>query len=323
MIKNPQFVSCSAATLPRRVGHYIIPDLQYIWNGLGTHSENVIEFAGRVCYRSTDKMGNSPDFILARLREGHEDIIEHGWISIDAEIVDPLKFYKTCKYLIADELPGGRHLISGNYRAWKMYFSRDNDTLAELALAAPQIFNRDALPFADVGLPPVELRQIGQSKVAMLLAHAPDSSSVTPRENPDHYAATFLIDGISRTCSHQIVRHRLGSFGQESQRYVDLRKGEWNAVVPPAIDEHPEGRLVMAEAWTAAEAAYVKLRELGIRKEDARFLLPNAAETRLVMTMSLAGWKHFLHLRLDKAAQWEVRNVAAMINEMLRELFLF
>lgn len=125
-----------------------------------------------------------------------------------------------------------------------------------------------------------------------------------------HGAATFLIEGISRTCSHQIVRHRLASFSQESQRYVSLEKGGWQAVTPPALAANPEAQAVLDGAWTDLQIAYARLREMGIRKEDARFLLPNAAETRLVMTMDFAALRHFFWLRLDKAAQWEVRAAA-------------
>ncbi|NOX62279.1 MAG: FAD-dependent thymidylate synthase [Chloroflexi bacterium] len=137
-------------------------------------------------------------------------------------------------------------------------------------------------------------------------------------EPEKHGSATFLIEGVSRTCSHQIVRHRLASFSQESQRYVSLEKGGWQAVVPPALAANAEAKAVLDEAWDDLQAAYARLRELGIRKEDARFLLPNAAETKLVMSLHFPGLRHFFWLRLDKAAQWEIRRVAA---EMLRLVY--
>lgn len=145
-----------------------------------------------------------------------------------------------------------------------------------------------------------------------LLGYVPIEGLPEPEK---HGAATFLIEGISRTCSHQIVRHRLASFSQESQRYVSLEKGGWQAVTPPALAASPEAQAVLADAWADLQIAYARLREAGIRKEDARFLLPNAAETRLVMTMDYAALRHFFWLRLDKAAQWEIRAAA---EEMLR-----
>ncbi len=148
-----------------------------------------------------------------------------------------------------------------------------------------------------------------------LLGYTPIAGVPEPEK---HGAATFLIEHISRTCSHQIVRHRLASFSQESQRYVDLQKGGWQPVIPPAIAANPQARAVLDSAWDDLQAAYRQLRDMGIRKEDARFLLPNAAETRLVMSMHFPGLRHFFWLRLDKAAQWEVQDVA---HQMLRLIY--
>ncbi len=136
-----------------------------------------------------------------------------------------------------------------------------------------------------------------------------------------HGSATFLFEGISRTCTHQLVRHRLASFSQESQRYVDLSKGGWRAIVPDAVAETPEAMAELAEFWQIAEEKYARLRSLGIRKEDARFLLPNAAETRIVTTMNFAAWSHFLWLRaIDKAAQWEIRAMGQAVLKMLNAI---
>ena len=88
------------------------------------------------------------------------------------------------------------------------------------------------------------------------------------------------------------MRHRLASFSQESQRYVDLSRGGWKAIVPDAIANNPIAQVELDEFWQIAEEKYAKLRALGIRKEDARFLLPNAAETRIITTMNFAGWSH-------------------------------
>ncbi|NOZ73335.1 MAG: FAD-dependent thymidylate synthase [Chloroflexi bacterium] len=140
-----------------------------------------------------------------------------------------------------------------------------------------------------------------------LLGYVPVEGLPEPEK---HGAATFLIEGISRTCSHQIVRHRLASFSQESQRYVSLEKGGWKAIIPPAIQRQESAEQTMQQLWESLQEAYATLRREGIRKEDARFLLPNAAETRLVMTMSYRPLRHFFRLRIDKAAQWEVQEVA-------------
>ncbi len=150
-----------------------------------------------------------------------------------------------------------------------------------------------------------------------LLAYVPVDGLPEPEK---HGAATFLISGISRTCSHQIVRHRLASFSQESQRYVSLDKGGWQAVVPPAIADEAAAGAVMDEMWQGLQQAYAALRDQGIRKEDARFLLPNATETRLVMTMGYRPLRHFFWLRIDRAAQWEVQAVARRMLQLVYPL---
>lgn len=129
----------------------------------------------------------------------------------------------------------------------------------------------------------------------------------------EHASLTFEISGISRSCSHQLVRHRLASYSQESQRYVDMSNPEW--VVPSAIADDPEARAVWERFTDQVRAAYQALRERRVRKEDARFILPNATATRIVVTMNFRELRHFFRVRCDRAAQWEIR---ALAKEMLR-----
>jgi thymidylate synthase (FAD) len=131
----------------------------------------------------------------------------------------------------------------------------------------------------------------------------------------EHASATFEISGISRACSHQLVRHRLASYSQESQRYVDM--SDPDRVVPDAIRASPEAYGVWSSFVDQVKDIYSELRGLGIRKEDARFVLPNAAETRIVMTMNFRELRHFFRLRLAPEAQWEIRHVAL---EVLKQL---
>lgn len=131
----------------------------------------------------------------------------------------------------------------------------------------------------------------------------------------EHASATFEISGISRACSHQLVRHRLASYSQESQRYVDMSAPEF--VVPPAIAENPEALALWDDFGRTVVETYQRLRALGIRKEDARFVLPNAAATRIIVTMNFRSLRHFFSVRCDQAAQWEIRALAL---EMLRQI---
>jgi thymidylate synthase (FAD) len=130
----------------------------------------------------------------------------------------------------------------------------------------------------------------------------------------EHASLTFEISGISRACSHQLVRHRIASYSQESQRYVDMSDPEF--VVPPAIAGNAEAMAVWEQFTQQLTDAYRKLRALGMRKEDARFVLPNATATRIVVTMNFRELRHFFRVRCDPAAQWEIRTLA---REMLRQ----
>lgn len=166
----------------------------------------LVEFAGRLCYASENKLGTNPHFIHARIREGHRSIIEHG-------------------------------------------------------------------------------------------------------------AATFLVEEISRVTSHQLVRHRIASYSQQSQRYVD--QGNNGSVIPGSFPS--ELREDVLTLVTASKDLYDKLRDRGVRKEDARYILPEGSHTKLVVTMNFASWLHFLEIRLDKAAQWEIREVAEKIHSLLKK----
>lgn len=131
----------------------------------------------------------------------------------------------------------------------------------------------------------------------------------------EHASVTFDIRGISRACSHQLVRHRIASYSQESQRYVDMTDAEY--VVPPAVRENAQALAVWQEFVGRVGETYNQLRELGVRKEDARFVLPNATATRIIVTMNFRSLRHFFTVRCDRAAQWEIRELAL---EMLRQV---
>jgi len=128
----------------------------------------------------------------------------------------------------------------------------------------------------------------------------------------EHASATFEITGISRACSHQLVRHRLASFSQESQRYVDM-SSQVDYVLPPSVSCNRVAYARMVQALAVCQETYKELRDLGIPKEDARFILPNATPTRLVMTANFRQWRHIISLRCAKQSQWEIQAVCLLI----------
>lgn len=133
----------------------------------------------------------------------------------------------------------------------------------------------------------------------------------------EHAAFTFGVDGISRACSHQLVRHRLASYSQQSQRYVAFSDAS-GFIVPPVIAADPQALAVFTGAMKSAQEAYERLvalgQERGLKKEtiqeDARFVLPNAAETRLVVSMNARELRHFFEVRCCRRAQWEINALA-------------
>lgn len=133
----------------------------------------------------------------------------------------------------------------------------------------------------------------------------------------EHVSYTFAIDGVSRALTHQLVRHRLASFNQQSQRYVKFKDG-LATVKPGTVAENEEASALFDQAVEAAVSAYTKLLEAGIPAEDARYLLPNAAETKIVVTMNVRELLHFFELRCCNRAQWEIRELAHAMLELVR-----
>ncbi len=133
----------------------------------------------------------------------------------------------------------------------------------------------------------------------------------------EHVSYTFAVDGVSRALTHQLVRHRLASFNQQSQRYVRFTD-DLNVVKPPTVQSQEETNCIFDEAIDAVVDAYHKLLEAGIPAEDARYLLPNAAETKIVITMNIRELLHFFSLRCCNRAQWEIRELAHRMLELVR-----
>ena len=137
-------------------------------------------------------------------------------------------------------------------------------------------------------------------------------------ESPlEHASFTFTIDGVSRALSHQLVRHRIASYSQKSQRYVDEKEFNW--VMPPSIDENPAARNIYYAQIEAIRQAYALLCAV-VPREDARYILPNACETSLVMTMNARSLLHFFRVRGCQKAQWEIRSLAGMMLEEVRKV---
>lgn len=153
----------------------------------------------------------------------------------------------------------------------------------------------------------------------------------------EHASFTFGIEGISRACSHQLVRHRIASYSQKSQRYVN--EDSFDYIIPPEIQAVPEALEEFEKQMCALNESYNKVADILTKKhteyfisqgftdkeaaskarkkanEDARFLLPNACETKIVVTMNVRSLFNFFKHRCCSRAQWEIKEVA---DKMLR-----
>ncbi len=157
-----------------------------------------------------------------------------------------------------------------------------------------------------------ELREkLSAEQVTRFLNMLISSGHLSPFE---HASFTFAIDGISRAASHQVVRHRIASYTQQSQRYVSFQKMEY--VPPPTVTA--KGFKSKFDAVVRAEhELYREMIEAGVPIEDARYILPNATETKLVMTMNARELMNACSLRLCMRAQWEIRE---MFNKVKQEV---
>jgi len=136
----------------------------------------------------------------------------------------------------------------------------------------------------------------------------------------EHASFTFAIEGISRSCSHQLVRHRIASYSQQSQRYVDLSREELRYIIPPEINKDQKLKKEFQEAMEKVEEEYRRLIKAGVKPEDARFVLPNACETKIVVTMNARALHNFFRLRCCQRAQWEIRNLAWQMLRLVRKV---
>lgn len=131
--------------------------------------------------------------------------------------------------------------------------------------------------------------------------------------------ATFAIEGISRVCSHQLVRIAHAGILQESQRYVEQSNVDW--VIPQAVFKLPDE---LYDEWNEvlmrANTLYNLAIKNGMKKEDARYILPQSCTTKINLCLNFQGWRDLLANRTSKTAQWEIRDLAVKIERQLQEI---
>lgn len=162
---------------------------------------------------------------------------------------------------------------------------------------------------ADIG----QLRErLGRVEIDRFIDKLLELGHTSPFE---HISFTFGIEGISRVTSHQLVRHRIASYSQQSQRYVKLPGFKF--IIPPAIGKDRGLKREYETAMRGLADLYGRFIEAGISPEDARYLLPGGCETKLIVSMNGRELFHFFSLRCCNRAQWEIREMA---DRMLAEV---
>jgi len=296
----------------------------------------LIEFAARVCYNSTGRLGTAPNFVEGVLSKGHLSVAEHPAFFIKAPTHISSggyrrPFIQKFEWLALHELNRynefNQKAIFSNLRSLTETFGESKTNMGRLVCSTlapllPRFFEATDWDAVE-DLTPAAIYVPGTEQV-QLLAFNPGSTTDVGKpgfmrgkggtfRNWSRY--TFLIE-CSRNCSIQVARHRGASISQESQRYVDAKHNR-GFVYPP--DANDVQRQQLKNAYINSLALYEELRESGLKKEDARFVLPGAIKTRMVVSWNYMELLHFLKLRVDKHAQWEIRDIAT---EMLRQSVL-
>jgi len=162
---------------------------------------------------------------------------------------------------------------------------------------------------------PEELEKTSDEELKAILKHVMNLGHTSVIE---HTNFTFAISDVSRSLTHQLVRHRIASYAQQSQRYVNLN--DPNYVTPPKIESNKKMKKAYDETMKNIWDEYNKLINLGIPAEDARFILPNAAFTNIIVTMNARSLLNFFELRCCQHAQWEIRQLANIMLQKVKKV---
>lgn len=280
-----------------------------------------MEFAGRVCYLSRDKITEDSyiKFLNTIISSGHTSILEHERVILKIDLTKRFNPFLTIsqedhmKFFNISNDNEGKLYISSNIRGW--YNSIHNDEIkydngiySLLKSVYPFIFTKT-----------LEEKDKACCEIVKVKDLPEDIRKF-------HDSKTFDII-CSRACSHQLVRHRSLSFSQQSQRYVNFSKDKYghsiDFIMPNFIDrKNIENKDVvenkLLESFKQAEENYFYLTENGLLAEDARCVLPNATATEIVVTGTTDEWEKFINLRSDSHAQEEIRQISNTIKSYLK-----
>lgn len=281
-----------------------------------------LERCGRICYKSEGKIedGSAEKFIRSVIKRGHESVLEHAsfCFEIDSgvyywmnEIIHVLStehgFNSFVRFTKED-----RTLMSGNVRAWRDLF-RNMTGWTGIPVCFEGFIKENPVLFPeyqDEVFIPIRIGSIRPVRADDL---------ETENEILTHCDKTVLFV-VDRGVSHEIVRHRIASFSQESTRYCNYSKdgfgGEIAVIQPLYLEPDTDAWVAWEAGCKMAEAGYFALLNIGLSPQEARAVLPNSLKTEVVMTANIREWRHFLRLRCSEAAHPQMREVANMLLDM-------
>lgn len=272
-----------------------------------------MEYCGRVCYKSDSNINDNSyiKFLQNIAKSGHTSVLEHERLCFEIDmsydlnrIIPNLKFFTITS-------SGLKNYISADVRAWLENCDEENIFYPHLQEIYPFLFTGNLsfkMPF---------IKLIDKTEISKM------DEKLASEIKTNHVARTFKIV-CSRSCTHQLVRHRAFSFSQQSQRYcnfsndkfghsVDFIMPEFTDVKKFSNDEQETIKQMLIKCYSEAEENYFNLIDIGLRAEDARSVLPNAAASIIVMTGTVKAWESFFKLRCDSHAQREIRDIACLI----------
>jgi len=160
------------------------------------------------------------------------------------------------------------------------------------------------------------MNELGDESVQKLVRFVIKSGHLSTTE---HINFTFAIEGVSRALTHQLVRHRIASYNQQSQRYVKFKEN-FEYITPPSIAKDKDSREKFEGLISDIHSLYKELLASGIEAEDARYILPNASETKIIVTMDGRELLHFFTVRCCNRAQWEIRELATKMLKLVKKV---
>lgn len=291
-----------------------------------------IERCGRVCYKSEDKIteDSAQQFVANIIKRGHEAVLEHG--SLCVRMPQSIKYHPLLPAIETGRwygmtitgmecLPEGgtpyrnyirfaydgstnEPVISGNARAWRAFFEACRKTFTEIPHEFHPLIQQNPVLLGQF------LPYVVKGKGATAFVMWPEHLDTSARLVHQDVSVLFKVD---RGISHEIVRHRLASYCQESTRYCDYSAGRFGGeitVIEPKALRHTPGYKIWMDSCKRAETAYFDLLDCGCSPQEARGVLPNSLKTEIVMTANLAEWRHFFQLRTSRAAHPQMREVA-------------